>query len=123
MSTDSDEAAFRPPNATITPVCWPWLNALGGHSALDELTVWVDWARERYALATTEVPPCWERHGALVEELSALRTAWLAAFAADAQPTQPLRWHEAFDLARRRLQSWTAHTGCADTNACSAWMR
>lgn len=121
MSTDNDQAAFHMPKATVAPVCWPWLNELGGHSALDELAVWVDWARERYALAGEEVPPCWERHGAFVEELSALRTAWLAAFAADGSPTEPLRWHEAFDLARRRLQAWTARSGCADRSACSGW--
>ena len=121
MSTDNHVAAFRTPTAIVRPVCWPWLNELGGHNALDELTVWVDWARERYALPRDEVPPCWERHGALIEELSALRTGWFAAFAANAPPTEPLRWHEAFDLARHRLHAWTARGGCADRSACSAW--
>ena len=36
-----------------------------------ELHVWVSWFVDRYHLAD-EVPPCWPRHPALVDELSAL---------------------------------------------------
>lgn len=36
-----------------------------------ELQVWVSWFVDRYHLAD-EVPPCWARHPALVDELNAL---------------------------------------------------
>ena len=104
--------------ASVSPVCWPWLAELDEEGALDDLAIWVDWVRDRYQLTPNEIPNCWDRHGSLVEELSALRTAWLAAFADDAWPGEALRWHEAFDRARERLGRWTQRTGCAEKRTC-----
>ena len=102
-----------PPDLFPTfPVCWPTLTDLEVEDALDELGDWVDWATDRYNLDHRTVPPCWDKHGALIEELSALRTAWVAAFAITGRPEAPLEWHAAFAAARQRLTDWSSRTGC-----------
>jgi hypothetical protein len=46
------------------------------------------------------------------QELSALRTAWLASYAVTGRPEAPLEWHVRFATARQRLTDWVARTGC-----------
>jgi hypothetical protein len=94
------------------PVCWPFLDDQAVEECLDALSDWVDWLVQRYALDHRTIPPCWSEHGALVEELSALRTGWLAAFAMTSRPEAPLEWHHHFGAARLRLTAWSARTGC-----------
>jgi hypothetical protein len=53
------------------------------HEALAD---WIAWLMDRYSLDHRTVPCCWDQHGALVEELSALRTAWLASYAFTGHP-------------------------------------
>ena len=60
------------------------------------LADWVHWLATRYAPAPGAIPPCWHRHGALIEELSTLRIGRLAAFAPDAAGSAPLDWHHMF---------------------------
>jgi len=66
---------------------------------------------DRYALDHRTIPPCWPEHGALLEELSALRTAWVTAFAEDSRGDAPLHWHAEFAAARQRLTEWVVRTG------------
>ena len=94
------------------PVCWSALEGGELQEHLADLTEWITWIVWRYALDHRTVPPCWPEHGALIEELSALQTAWCAAFAVTADATQPLRWHAEFATARGRLGDWTARSGC-----------
>lgn len=94
------------------PVCWPILTGAEFGERLEELEDWVHWLADRYGLDHRTIPPCWTDHGALVEELSALRTGWVTAFAADARGDDPLRWHSDFEAGRHRLADWTARTGC-----------
>jgi hypothetical protein len=94
------------------PLCWATLNESQTEDALDELADWVLWAIERYSLDRRVVPECWDNHGGLIEELSALRTAWIAAYCITAPPGAPLEWHQHFDAARQRLSDWSARTGC-----------
>lgn len=94
------------------PICWATLTDIETEDALDELEDWVGWALDRYALDRRTVPPCWDQHGALVEELSALRTAWIAAYALTGRPEAPLEWHGQFAVARQRLADWASRTGC-----------
>lgn len=94
------------------PVCWATMGDLQTEDALDELADWVVWAIERYSLDHRIVPPCWDNHGALIEELSALRTAWIAAYCITGRPDAALAWHHQFEAARRRLSDWAARTGC-----------
>jgi hypothetical protein len=75
---------------------------------LDQLTDWVDWATWRYALDHRVIPERWPQHGALLEELSALYTAYNLAASGDA----PMLWIEHFAAARARVTEWTARAGC-----------
>lgn len=73
---------------------------------------WVGWLVERYELAE-QVPSCWWRHGALVEELNALELSWSAAYeSADCDHNAALAWHEDFAKCRERLAEWD-RAGCA----------
>lgn len=72
------------------PLCWRALTPQEREDQVEALREWIDWLVGRYALDQRTVPPCWEQHGALLEELSALRTAWLTAFAVTAPGTP--RW-------------------------------
>lgn len=94
------------------PVCWPALNQDERRGHTEALERWLTWLRNRYALDHRVLPPCWAEHGALVEELSALHTAWGVAFAVASGPELPLRWHAEFAGARHRLAQWVARSGC-----------
>jgi hypothetical protein len=94
------------------PVCWAVLSAGEVGEQLGHLTDWVNWLTDRYTLDHRTVPPCWDDHGAVLEELSALRTAWITAYSGDSVGDAPLRWHAEFAFTRQRLNDWVARTGC-----------
>ena len=94
------------------PLCWAALTGQEREEQLDALDDWVCWLTHRYALDHRTVPPCWGRHGALLEELSALRTAWLSAYAVTSSGDAPLDWHAHFAATRQRLADWVSRTGC-----------
>jgi len=73
---------------------------------------WIRWCVRRYRLDHRTIPPCWYRHGALVEELSALCTGWQAAHTPTAPGNAPLEWHAHFAATRQRLGDWVARSGC-----------
>ena len=94
------------------PVDWRRIPAHAAAAEWAALDTWVRWLAARYALDHRELPPCWFRHAAVVEELSALRTAHASAF----HPTQPapgpLDWHQSLGYTRLRMRDWVARTGC-----------
>ena len=94
------------------PVCWATMTDPETENALDELEDWVFWVVDRYALDHRTVPPCWPEHGALIEDLSALRVAWLAAFGITGRPEAPREWHAQFAAARQRMTEAASLTGC-----------
>ena len=71
-----------------------------------ELAEWVDSLMVRYASTGDWLRPCWWRHGFVIEELAALRIAWLAVFDAEtpADPTAGVRWHEEAERCRERIR-------------------
>ena len=72
-----------------------------------------DWLRDRYQLHE-RLPACWYAHGPLIEELSALRSAWVGTFLdPQARLDEPLHWHEQLERFLERFRSWD-RTGCAD---------
>jgi hypothetical protein len=82
-----------------------------GH-AWDALTEWVDWLLDRYGLEDT-IPVCWYRHGAMTDELDALRAAWVAAYLdPHAKPIDASFWHDLLDRALTRLRNWDRY-GCS----------
>jgi hypothetical protein len=65
------------------PAPWAWahLNPEAARRRWVELTAWVDWLNARFRPgARYAIPPCWPRHGAAVEVLSALWESWKAAY-------------------------------------------
>jgi hypothetical protein len=110
-----DDDAFGPPDDPTwepQPICWPRVDRDTALNTWYGLDTWIRWTVHRYGLDHRTVPPCWYRHGALVEELTALHTAWLAARARLAPGNAPLDWHAMFAVARQRLQDWVARAGC-----------
>lgn len=87
------------------PVSWRELSDDDARTKWDELRDWVEWMTVRYDIPEVVVPRCWWRHGALVEELSALHTAWEAAFDSTDAGFGPIGWHERFAIARPRLRA------------------
>jgi hypothetical protein len=98
------------------PASAPWNLAEAGdrdrRRLLEDLGRWVAWLTARYRLADV-IPDCWAGHGALVEELLALRLAWYDAYGRpDATQAGPLAWHDSFARARERIREWN-RWGCA----------
>ena len=52
------------------PIRWPHLDDEKTAEQLGELTDWVLWLTWRFNLDHRTVPHCWNRHGAVIEELS-----------------------------------------------------
>jgi hypothetical protein len=78
---------------------WNWrsLSPSDLEAMWKRLWPWVEWLRTRYELSEA-IPPCWYRHGAMVEELTALFAAWKAAYEdRRARAEAPLTWHEKLD--------------------------
>jgi hypothetical protein len=78
-----------------------------------ELREWVKWLRERYSLDHRVVPPCWEKHGALVDLLTALRDHHEGAFDPYQAPTAATEWHRVFRDIELRLREWAGRTSCS----------
>lgn len=97
------------------PVRWDTLTAEATHRELAQLGPWVAKLIDRYQLDGRTIPACWREHGALIEELSALRTAWLSSYALTAAGNAPLAWHASFATCRTRLSEYTARTGCTSS--------
>ena len=115
--TPADDPAAEAVRSLIDPfppmaICWPNLTDTETAHHFDALDDWVAWLTDRYQLDPRVIPPCWAEHGALVEELSALRTGWLTAYCLTATGDAPLAWHTEYALARQRLTDWAARTGC-----------
>jgi hypothetical protein len=101
------------PRVATSPVNWAHLDVEDASEQWSLLVEWTDWLRDRYQVHE-RVPACWYSHGPLVEELSALRTAWVAAFLGpEAGLDDPLHWHEQLDRSLDRIRSWD-RAGCAD---------
>jgi hypothetical protein len=109
------EGLSAPPSSHLdTPrvVCWPRLNVDDAEAELHQLGEWIGWLVARYSLDHRTIPPCWQHHGAIIEELSALRSLWHACYGPDASPADPTNFHQRLGLAMQRLRDWTARRDC-----------
>ncbi len=113
MSYDNTPFGLPPTDPPI--VCWRHLDTPAIENELECLDEWVTWIADRYGLDHKVIPPCWSRHGAVIEELSALRTFWESCYQDEAGPSEPLASHRDLTLAVRRLRDWTALLGCSRT--------
>lgn len=102
------------PNAAqafdVHAINWRMLDDAEAREAWIALRGWVEWFTVRYNVPVSIVPACWWKHGALVEELSALHVAHLAAFDPADSGYGPIGWHERLAQAQTRLQR--AGSGC-----------
>jgi len=62
------------------PVHWPTLLADDAETQWRRLDAWVEYARQVFVIPDQVIPPFWHRHWVLVEQISALRLHYLAAF-------------------------------------------
>lgn len=102
-----------PGTAAEQPAAWIWTTLTGDEEtvARAQLAGWVDQLVDRYGLAEA-IPGCWDTHPPILEELSALRAAWFAAYRPGARLDQPVAWHDALDRVLARIRLWN-RTGCA----------
>jgi hypothetical protein len=87
------------------PVRWRDLTPADTAAEWTVLRDWVEWVTVRFDIPPTVIPACWWRHGALVEELSALRTAWAAAYDPTDSGLGPVMWLERWYAAKPRLRN------------------
>ncbi|MGW5383897.1 hypothetical protein [Nocardia sp. NPDC003963] len=118
------ETASNDKKKKPVPGPWSW-NDLTQDQARDlwtELTEWVTWLRDAFQLAT-KIKPCWFRHRAVREHLTALMVAHKAVYMIDPEETQPayredlVGWHvqwypDIIDSVGRLLGDCTSGT-CA----------
>ncbi|MGH1524217.1 hypothetical protein ACRAWC_09340 [Leifsonia sp. L25] len=130
-----DQAPRQTPGMLgIRVINWRTLEDEDAPQVWTDLREWVVWFTHRYNIASRKVPPCWFKHGALVEELSALHTAWLVSYDSLDAGYGPIGWHERLAVAIPRLATWyngECHNGhselpqtgdTADLPEWSAWI-
>jgi hypothetical protein len=96
------------------PVNWRGLPANRAGEQWRLLRAWVTWFCTTFGYDHRVVPPCWYRHSALVELLSALRDHWLSAYDPLNSPTAASEWHRVLAQLEPRLREWAARTGCTN---------
>lgn len=94
--------------APYVPYCWRHVSAAEARGLWVRLREWVDWVNARYFSSSWEsIRPCWFRHPAAVEELTALWAAWESAYRASDEgegfSDAALWWHEKLHAVVHRL--------------------
>jgi hypothetical protein len=100
---DDDADREEPLPGEVAAVNWRTLTDDDAPAVWAALGEWVDWFVTRYQLSTRRIPACWYRHGDLVEELSALHTAWEASYSPLDGGYGPIGWHERLTVSLQRL--------------------
>jgi hypothetical protein len=95
------------------PVHWPSLTRAEAASRMEELDGWVRSLVARFCIESRTLPPCWGRHPAMVEVLSALRDHERASYADTASPTSAMDWLRALRDAQLLLADVAARTQCS----------
>ncbi len=94
------------------PVHIPSLTQAEREEAMGRLRGWVADLVARFAVEVRVIPPCWERHNAMVEALCALRDHERGCYAQTASPTAAVDWFRAFREIEARLLDIAALTQC-----------
>ena len=95
---------------------WHLLTAAQAERRWLDLRDWVDWFVARNSIGAKEVPNCWYLHDGLVDELEALRWAWIDTNKPAARGVDPIWWREALHRARGRWPLFNVN-GCAKTHS------
>lgn len=98
-----------------TPVVWAELSTGQAFDTWLDLGRWVTRLVQRFRLRPREVPPCWFRHAAAVEELTALWGSYLVAYGQEQPATAASDWLGLLADARERLAEWMSRCGCTAT--------
>jgi hypothetical protein len=98
-------------SAIPRPIRWADLDDTTTAKKLVELAKWVHWLGNRYVLDSKDLPADWWQHGALVEELSALKSAWDVAYDQTQAASAAADWHMTFYNTRIRLKDWVSRLG------------
>ena len=109
---DFDNRANGAEAAAGEVVNWRELEDARAPEVWTDLRGWVEWFTLRYQISTSVVPNCWWKHGRLVEELSALRSAHAALFSTEDSGLGPIGWHERLTLALQRIKEASSGLGC-----------
>lgn len=116
MTTDAGRAATArlpaPSPMGGGPVHVPSLNGPEYDALLTDLRLWVAGLVARFALDVRTIPPCWERHNAMVETLAALRDAERGCFVDRPPPSAGLEWIRAVKESVVYLRDHAAMTRC-----------
>jgi len=92
----------------------PAADAAAAHT---ELTRWVSWLVATYQL-TDAVPPCWDRHDALAEELAGFYVTWQNVWADEGPYDAAVVWHEQLHSAvAARWPMWLRGARCSESCA------
>ena len=94
---------------------WHMLTAEQAEQRWLELRAWVDWFVVRNNIGPKEIPDCWYLHGGLVDELEALRWAWIDTNKPESRGIDPIWWREAVHRARTRWPLFNPN-GCGTTH-------
>jgi len=94
------------------PTHWPELVHTESSWQWDDLRDWVEQLVLRFRLDSRTVPPCWYRHNAMVEALSALYDHELACFPLSESKRSAVDWFRALSDIEMLLRPWVSRTGC-----------
>lgn len=79
---------------------------------ISELNEWVRWLVEEFKIPSKEIPPCWYKHHAVLEELQALYSLYLVNFHEAQSAAASIQFMVNLSMSRPRLAEWISHTGC-----------
>jgi hypothetical protein len=71
------------------PWVWAVMEPAERQECLQELRTWVAWLQAAHELHN-KIPPCWYRHQAVVEHLTALYAGWRRTFTEEPEPGRSL---------------------------------
>ncbi len=97
------------------PIVWDYLSTGDAFDAWTDLGHWVTWLVRRFRIRPREIPPCWYRHGAAVEELTALWGSYQLAYGQDQAASSAAEWLRVLADTRAHLAEWMSRCGCTAT--------
>ena len=106
VSSASDDDDDRGEESEYAAYCWRYASPAQKKRLWGQLREWVDWANTTLCSNKWQhIRPCWFRHPAAVEELTALWAAWEAAYrTGEAEFTDAaLYFHDRFHTVVHRL--------------------
>ena len=105
VATLIERSAGNPKSEAASP--WSWRTVTGSRreELWKELTGWVEWHNRRYGRTNPDwtIHPCWFRHTAVVEHLTALMVAWRAAYETDRPSREAAIWHDQMNQIHTRM--------------------